>query len=378
MRAILRADDKSSSLWFEAGERFELPEFTDPEVRRARLDAARKAARKGVKHPSPALAESTGPTDEGGPGAVARVRAAAATAAEDGLDEPATDESPRVALRLLKPPPVPPVVGVAPDSLPPLGLLEQGALERGERERMEDGRVPAGVPKHFARIDDEMSTGLFEPFGWDEADPCSVEWQPGTEASKPIRAERPAPAKGRDTGDRTQPSAPPLAAPAAAHPAAQAAPRKVTAASPPPAKAAPRAPWPTPAPLPGADALRGSGHRPSGAPHLTVVRRAEVVEDFSGLVATPLPTPPRPRTAEIALPAPRPTADVPDWYDDERNQTLVVVDPARRVRGAAPDQGAFWACVAMDLAAWTTGFAATFVASTIASTVALGVLVITG
>jgi hypothetical protein len=363
MRAILRADDKSSSLWFEAGERFELPEFTDPEVRRARLDAGRKAARKAVKPPSPALAESTGPTDEGGPGAVARVRAAAATAPEpDGLDEPATDESPRVALRLLKPPPVPPVVGVAPDSLPPLGLLERGS---NERERMDDDRVPSGVPKHFARIDDEMSTGLFEPFGWDEADPCSVEWQPGLEASKPIRAERPAPAKGRDTGDRTQPSAPPLAAPAAA-------PRKVAAASPPPAKAPPRAPWPTPAPLP------GPAHRPSGAPHLTVVRRAEVVEDFSGLVATPLPTPPRPRTAEIALPAPRPTADVPDWYDDERNQTLVVVDPARRVRGAAPDQGAFWACVAMDLAAWTTGFAATFVASTIASTIALGVLVVTG
>jgi hypothetical protein len=368
MRAILRATDPfSSNLWVESGERFELPELTDPAVHLARAAAAASKRQKpappkpGPKpasvHPEPrpstpsvapsrvagppnvhdranvddrasvddreptaprtqprapvtqppaqpsakALLEPTGPTDEGGPGAVARVHAERARLARDhrqlpdDLSDLATDEVSRGALlRIVKAPPVFAVPGIAPDSLPP--------LSGRDRERaLAEARVPSGISRQFARIDDEMSTGLFEPMGWDEADPCS-----------------------------------------AVHDS-------------------------EPAPEPPVERAR---------PHLSVVQSAQVEEDFSGIVALPLPTPPRPRTAEVQLPSMRRAAAVPDWYDPDHNVTGVVLDPLRAGRAGTGARWTFWSCVAADLAAWAAGFVVTFAVGGFATVTAVGVAVV--
>jgi hypothetical protein len=330
MRAILRASDKTSHLWIESGERFELPELTDPATIAARAAAARGATKPG---PAARRVEPTGPTDEGGPGAAARVTTGKVP--RDDLEDLATDEMSRGALaRLRRPSRVLAVANTAPDSLPPLGALELG------RERSSPAaRVASGTSRQpFAKIDDEMSTGLFEPMAWDEADPCSA---------VPVSESAPEPSSPRE--------------------APRSAPAKVVAKASAPVKTPPKA-----APVKVAPAKVPQPMRAEDAPaRLSLVRSAAVEEDFSGIVATPLPSPPRPQGPASAPPPMRATAELPDWYDDESNGTFVVLDPTRpRFRWT------LWTCVAADLAAWAAGFAVTFAAATATAVAAIGVAVV--
>ncbi len=144
MRAILRAPTTDGRvapgqdlvLWFEAGERFELPELSWPTV---------EAPRAPVVVAGPATGDAT----------------------DDELESACTEEVSRGRLlRLVRrePPPTPP-------SLPPLAELPGPGGIRGPE------------PEPLDERDDEPSTGLFEP-AWDEAEACDTAESPATVPSE--------------------------------------------------------------------------------------------------------------------------------------------------------------------------------------------------
>lgn len=306
MRATLRRNSAAEGvLWFETGERLELPEIT----------------MSPRSQPMP-----TGPTDEGGPGRVARARAEGprrepTEEAEPSDEDLITEEVSRGRLLRLLPrtQPTPPVevqVDTA-DRLPALAETPE----------------PAPPP----RIDDEMSTGLFEPLQWDEADPYTT----GDFPHLPPLAETPL------FVERT-------VSPEPARPAVANVP--VVHAAPEPARvlwSAPPEPQPEPEPR---------------RPHLSVVRSAEVEldEDYAGQRALPLPQPPRPPAMagwDHPLPPPRAVASLPPWFDEERMATLVVIDPTL---GRRPRRSPLAVALA-EASAWVLGFLLTFLGGSLAS-----------
>ncbi|MCA9491320.1 MAG: hypothetical protein KC621_15420 [Myxococcales bacterium] len=289
MRATLRSHTADAVLWFETGDRFELPEITQP--------------------------STTGPTEEGGPGPVVRAemelpRRDPTEESESFDDDLATEEVSRGrVLRLLPRHRAADALDTA-DRLPALP------------------ETPEPVVPAPQRLDDEMSTGLFEPFQWDEADPYTT----GDFPHLPPLAETP------PFVERT--ASPPEQAPTPPEPV------RVL-------RSAPPEPVPEPEPR---------------RPHLTVVRSAEVEleEDYGGQRALPLAQPPRPPAVvgwDHPLPPRRAIATLPPWFDEERMATLVVIDPtlARRPR-RSPLAVAF-----AEASAWVLGFLLTFLGGSLAS-----------
>ncbi|MCB9684370.1 MAG: hypothetical protein H6738_05825 [Alphaproteobacteria bacterium] len=292
MRATLRSTAADAVLWFETGDRFELPEITQP--------------------------TPTGPTDEGGPGRAARAeldlpRRDPTEEAEAYDDELITEEVSRGRLLRLLP-----------------RNRAQASLDVDTADRLPalaETPEPVVAPN---RIDDEMSTGLFEPFQWDEADPYTT----GDFPHLPPLAETPPIVERTASPEGPAPTPP--------------EPVRVMWSAPP-------EPEPAPEPEP-------------RRPHLSVVRSAEVEldEDYGGQRALPLPAPPRPPSVagwDLPMPAPRAVATLPPWFDEERMATLVVIDPtlARRPRRSP------LAIALAEASAWVLGFLLTFLGGSVAS-----------
>lgn len=238
------------------------------------------------------------------PTAARERRIAALRRAPDPVDE-STDELPRGVLLTLasrrgKPAP-------EADALPPIS--QAPAPAQALPPLAEDASTRATVEDPSRRAADEASTGLFESWEWDEADPIATGSFPSLES--PVEPTPVGPTDG-------------WIAPA------------------------PRDVIPIPEPP-----------RPE-RPSLSVVRSvppSEEDEALEGIRATPLPLPPRPGPiAAWPPPAARPLPEYPsDWLDADQPDTYAVVP--RRASRANP-----LVVAAIDAGAWALGFAATFFA----------------
>ena len=301
MRATLRTAAEEPLLWFEAGERLELPDVSQP-VR-------------------------TDPTDRGAPPVPVSVGRRDPTEENDSFEELITEEVSRGKLLRLVPAPVPARVASA-EAVRPAAVPQR--LDTSDRlPALPETPEPAPPP---SRLDDEMSTGLFEPLQWDEADPYTT----GDFPHLPAMAEIVRPVERTAVPEpRVVPEPPPV-------------PRPLS----PIGWSAPPEPEPEPE------------HR---RPHLSLVRNAEIDldEDYAGCRARPLPAPPRPAVAGWDLPLPplRANAIVPPWFDEARMSTLVVIDPTL----VRPRRSALSIALA-EGTAWVLGFLLTFLGGAVGAT----------